>query len=293
MTKTTENINSIKAGHLTTYCDNRIGFIENLKNDDGIEIIKLNVTLVILCLRGQSSLFINGELFHINANDLLICQPNVTLEKSNMSLDAEFRGFTFSKEYMQQLVFISDSDPWDTISFLEKSPILHLEPEETVSFCQYYDLIRSKLIDRPRRHQKELVDALLQAFLYDFRDLLDRFNTLKPQTYTAGEKVFHNFVKLLKEVYPKPRNVNFYADKLCITPKYLSSICKKISGYTASNFINRYVIKDIQILLKRSDKTIKEICNELDFPNLSFFGRFVKKHLGASPKQWRKQNIVK
>ena len=207
---------------------------------------------------------------------MLICQPNVTLEKSNMSLDAEFRGFTFSKEYMQQLVFISDSDPWDTISFLEKSPILHLEPEETVSFCQYYDLIRSKLIDRPRRHQKELVDALLQAFLYDFRDLLDRFNTLKPQTYTAGEKVFHNFVKLLKEVYPKPRNVNFYADKLCITPKYLSSICKKISGYTASDFINRYVIKDIQILLKRSDKTIKEICNELDFPNLSFFGRFVK-----------------
>ena len=137
-------------------------------------------------------------------------------------------------------------------------------------------MIRSKLIDRPRRHQKELVDALLQAFLYDFRDLLDRFNTLKPQTYTAGEKVFHNFVKLLKEVYPKPRNVNFYADKLCITPKYLSSICKKISGYTASDFINRYVIKDIQILLKRSDKTIKEICNELDFPNLSFFGRFVK-----------------
>lgn len=82
MTKTTENINSIKAGHLTTYCDNRIGFIENLKNDDGIEIIKLNVTLVILCLRGQSSLFINGELSHINANDLLICQPNVTLEKA-------------------------------------------------------------------------------------------------------------------------------------------------------------------------------------------------------------------
>ena len=200
MTKTTENINSIKAGHLTTYCDNRIGFIENLKNDDGIEIIKLNVTLVILCLRGQSSLFINGELFHINANDLLICQPNVTLEKSNMSLDAEFRGFTFSKEYMQQLVFISDSDPWDTISFLEKSPILHLEPEETVSFCQYYDLIRSKLIDRPRRHQKELVDALLQAFLYDFRDLLDRFNTLKPQTYTAGEKVFHNFVTFLQQI---------------------------------------------------------------------------------------------
>ena len=62
---------------------------------------------------------------------------------------------------------------------------------------------------------------------------------------------------------------------------------KDCSGYTASDLINRYVVKDIDYLLKKRDKSVKEICNELEFPNLSFFGRYVKKHLGLSPKQYR------
>ena len=67
--------------------------------------------------------------------------------------------------------------------------------------------------------------------------------------------------------------------------------CKESSGETASELINRYVVKDIDFLLKQRGKSIKEICNELEFPNLSFFGRYVKKHLGLSPKQYRAKEL--
>lgn len=86
--------------------------------------------------------------------------------------------------------------------------------------------------------------------------------------------------------------VSFYADKLNVTPKYLSAVCKEISGHTASDIINQYVVKDVEALLKRSGRSIKEVANELMFPNLSFFGKYVKKHLGVSPKQYREKLLV-
>ena len=145
----------------------------------------------------------------------------------------------------------------------------------------------------PRRHRKELVDALLAAFLYEFSDVLDRFADFRQQPYSAGSNVFRNFLSLLSSSYPKSRSVSYYADKLCLTPKYLSTVCKEVSGETASELINRYVVKDIDFLLKQRGRSVKEICNELEFPNLSFFGRYVKKHLGLSPKQYREKVLGK
>ena len=74
---------------------------------------------------------------------------------------------------------------------------------------------------------------------------------------------------------------------LCLTPKYLSAVCKQVSGSTASQLIASFVVKDIRRLLDESDKSVKEICNELGFPNPSFFGTYVRKHLGQSPRRFR------
>lgn len=85
--------------------------------------------------------------------------------------------------------------------------------------------------------------------------------------------------------------MEYYADKLHVTPKYLSSVCKSAGGKTASQFIDLAVLKDIEYLMKHSSKSIKEIAAELDFPNISFFGKYVKKHLGLSPKAYREKAI--
>ena len=117
--------------------------------------------------------------------------------------------------------------------------------------------------------------------------LLERFFTPSCKPRRSADKVFSDFVSLLSSASPKPRDVAYYADRLCLTPKYLSAVCKQVSGITASQFIAQFVVKDIRRLLEETDKSIKEICNELAFPNPSFFGTYVRKHLGLSPRQYR------
>lgn len=281
------SLEDIKEKDVAVYCDDRIAFIENLNNIDMNGPVKLETFIVVLCLRGKAELNINGQTYHMGSNDLLICHPNIIMEKSTASLDIDFRCICLSNEYMRQLSLIDCANPWELKLFFEKSPVLPLTPEEVTTFCQYYDLIRSKLTGTPHRHQKELVDALLLALLYDFRDMLERFFNVRTENYTSANKLFRDFLELLSSTYPKPRRVSYYAGRLCVTPKYLSAVCREASGNTASGIINSYVVRDVEYLLKQRGKSIKEICNELEFPNLSFFGRYVKKHLGLSPKAFR------
>ena len=285
------NPDNIQKAHAATFSNEHIAFIENLQHMEMLEPVKLDASLMMVCLQGQVAIHINGRMHNIRPNDMLVCHPNIILEKSVASLDLDFRCICLSKEYLGQLALMENGNTWDVLMFLEKQPVLSLTAAEAQYFCLYYDLIRSGVEDSTRRKRKELVDALLMAFLCEFRDVLDRFANFKPQPYTAGSNAFRNFLSLLSSTYPKPRSVAWYADKLCLTPKYLSTVCKESSGETASELINRYVVKDIDFLLKQRGKSIKEICNELEFPNLSFFGRYVKKHLGLSPKQYRAKEL--
>ena len=128
-------------------------------------------------------------------------------------------------------------------------------------------------------------------FFYNVANIVKRQIKHTPRSFASKEYLFKDFIELITSLHPKPRRVEYYAGKLCITPKYLSSACKDCGGMTATGFIDLYVLKDIKYLLTHTSMSIKEICNELDFPNLSFFGRYVKRHFGMSPKAYRDQAL--
>ena len=272
-----------------TYSDDRLAIIDSISSLGRKEYrVRVEAFIALLCLKGKASICINGDIHTIQANDLFLCHPNIILENSTNSMDMEFRCICLSPEYIKQMTLISRST-WDARQYIERNPVIHLEPEEVAIFCQYYDLLRSKLTGTPYKHQREVTDALLQAFMYEFHDTLDRSGNTNPHLYSSAENLFFEFTELLASSFPKSRSVAWYADKLHITPKYLSAICKETSGHTASEIINQYVVKDVQMMLKRTDKTIKEVANILDFPNLSFFGKYVKRYLGSSPREYREK----
>lgn len=275
----------------TVYHDDRIMIINHLHEMDLLPTppVRLESYMVILCLKGKGQVSLNKSLFEISKNDLLICHPQTILEHSMVSVDFECCGFCLSPDYANQITLIS-SGSWNFKMYIEEHPIVSLSEEESTLFYQYYSLLRSKLQGSPHRHQKELIDALLQAFIYEFSDSLERIVRLPPPSYNSAENLFNQFIDILSASYPKPRSVAFYADKLHVTPKYLSAICKKVCGKTASTLIEQYVMKDIQYLLKKTTKSVKEIVNELDFPSISFFGKYVKQHVGVSPKQYRTES---
>ena len=285
----TESLESLQLRDMANYCDDRIAVIDNLHNL-GMkgQSIKAGAYAACLCTQGRGSLYIDGTLHEIKVNDLFICHPNIIVEHYMSSLDCETRILIMSPEYIQQLSIIGGST-WDIKLFLDRSPIISLNETEVSIFCQYYDLLKSKLASPPSKHHTELINALLQAFLYEFHDSLERFHISTTISYSCGENLFKEFLELLSSSYPKPRMVSAYVERLFVTPKYLSTVCKNTCGHTASELINQYVLKDIQYLLKRPEKSIKDIAYELDFPNLSFFGKYVKNHLGVSPRQYREQ----
>lgn len=141
--------------------------------------------------------------------------------------------------------------------------------------------------------RKEIITSIVKAALYELlsnvvTDICNPIIEYKLEFDKASGILFKKFINLLIGCRIKPRTVTWYADKLCVSPKYLSAVCKNVSGKTAFHWINQYVQIDIRHWLKNSDRTIKEIADILDFPNISFFGKYCRQHFGMSPTEYRK-----
>ena len=110
----------------------------------------------------------------------------------------------------------------------------------------------------------------------------------KSMTRSRGEAIFAQFLQMLEQHFRAERRVSWYAEQLCITPKYLSEIVKSISKRTPNEWIDSYVILELRVQLKNTTKPIKKITEELNFPNQSFLGKYFKERTGLSPSEYRK-----
>lgn len=281
------NLNTIDVQDNMIYNNGDLAFLDNIDDINIAESIQMEIYVVVLCLQGKASLYINGNPYVAHKNDVFICTPNNLLDDCLLSVDFKCHCICMSPRYVQRILPMADNT-WDMKILFEKNPQCSLQPQEVVTFCQYYDILCSK-IHLPSGAQEKVIDALMLAFTYDMQIVMNRVIQVNPRPFNSGEYLFKNFIDLLSSAYPKNRNVSFYADRLHVTPKYLSAVCKKISGQTASKVIDQYVLKDIEYLMKHTSKTIKIISNELDFPDISFFGKYVKKHWGMSPKTLREK----
>ena len=112
-------------------------------------------------------------------------------------------------------------------------------------------------------------------------------HTWNPPALTRKEEIRKQFVGLVMQHYTRERSISFYAEQLNITPQHLCTTIKQITGFTASDIIARMVILDAKAQLKSTELTIQEISYSLNFPNVSFFGKYFKRHVGMSPQAYR------
>ena len=148
-------------------------------------------------------------------------------------------------------------------------------------------MLKEKLRASSSKYKKEIVYSIVKTYLLE---LLENINLNEPpqKEFSRKEILFKNFMKLITSQTIKPRYLTWYSDKLYVTPKHLSTTCKEVSGKTAVAWINEYMLNDIKHLLLNSDKSVKEISDYYNFPNCSFFGKYVKGHTGYSPGKYRK-----
>ena len=270
--------------------DNKISIITNLDfhNANTNPEERLNAFTTVLCTSGTGKIALNARDFEMKEGDLIIAMPGTILQGYGMSEDFNALGFYLSQSFFEEL----SSMPLGLINaraYIQEHPVIHIGRDAQKLFVQYHELIQSKLTDEtPTKHHKLVMDMLMQAFMYEFHDTMESdAESLPTFKFTSGDNLYKQFVELILNSYPKPRSVEWYASQLHVTPKYLSSVTKQSCGQTALTVINRYVLEDVKRNLMRPEKTIKEVVNELNFPSISFFGKYVKKHLGKSPKFYR------
>jgi len=140
----------------------------------------------------------------------------------------------------------------------------------------------------------DIVSGLIAATIYKVGDIMYHYLAEHPEgqnnSHNRAEEYFKQFTHLLGEHFREERSVGFYARQLCITPKYLTTLIKRISGQSVSEWIDNYVILEAKTLLKYSTMSIQEIAYYLNFPNQSFFGSYFKRNTGMSPSQYKAQN---
>ena len=250
---------------------------------------QLNAFTSLLCIQGEGTLSLNNCEVKLQPNDLFLCAAGNVLERKEVSDDFCCYGFYLSRHFLETIHNIP-SYIWSLKAYASAHPVTRISEENARVYREYYNLIRSKLENQQDAANCQIVtNLLIQAFMYEFHDILASHIEMSPGKFTSGDYLFKQFVELLIESYPKPRMIGDYANKLHVTPKYLSMVCKQSCGEGASMLINRYVLNDVKNLLLRPDKSIKEIVNELGFPSVSYFGKYVKNNLGVSPRDYHKQ----
>lgn len=284
------SMDNIKDEEMVDYIDGDIAIADDIRelpcyNND---TIKLKMVVIIMCVKGKLQLDVNSTTYVIHQSDLLFCHPHILLNNYMISPDFEGKVIGLSERVVQRFLH-NGNDIWDKAFFISKNPIIHIDEEGQIIFNHYYELIKLKINQSSRLYHKEIIYSLLQAALFEICVDLDNFISATEVNQTKqADLLLRKFIKLLEENGAKERSVTYYAGKLCVTPKYLSYACKESSQKTALKWIHDYTTESIRYLLRHSDKSIKEISDELNFPNLSFFGKYVKIHFGMSPREVRK-----
>ena len=241
---------------------------------------------------GETSVSFNLHEFRLKKDSMFIFTPkNILQVNSQQYFKADV--IAISPDFMRRInIDIKNMMPL-FLKFVE-NPALTLTPEESRSMRGM--IAQSERETRgPETHFSfDIVSGLIAATIYKVGDIMYHYLAEHPEeqnnSHNRAEEYFKQFTHLLGEHFREERSVGFYARQLCITPKYLTTLIKRISGQSVSEWIDNYVILEAKTLLKYSTMSIQEIAYYLNFPNQSFFGSYFKRNTGMSPSQYKAQN---
>ncbi|MDE7159665.1 MAG: helix-turn-helix domain-containing protein [Muribaculaceae bacterium] len=256
------------------------------------EVLPLRVEslLICLCKAGELRLSIDLKEYTLELDSLLVLHPNSFMTSIEASDDCEMTVVACSRNVVENIVpKLTDLLPLMLETRVDN--LVRLSPGEAHAlegwFSGLYRLLDTP--DSPFKRPKML--CMLQGLLYEMMDMHHtRAQAAPVMRKSRREEIMARFLLAVTENFRHERHVTFYADLLCITPKHLSAVVKGISGRTAGDWIDSYVIMEAKVMLLSTDCTIQEIAAKLNFANQSFFGKYFKHLTGISPSEYRKAN---
>ena len=239
---------------------------------------------------GKGELEINGITTAVSAGDIVVCKPNSTFRReveANNGLQGSF--IVVSRRMLIDCIPNTQMIIGALLNLDHAFHVVRLSEQEQHIFLHYSTLLRLKVEDTTHAYRSEVIHLLVKGLICELIGAR-MLEELAAKQFEVGqsEKLFLRFIHLLETTRPRPRFIEHYAAELCVTAKHLSEVCKKVSGRTALQWITEFITNDIRYHLLHTDLSIKEIVYQLQFPNSSFFGKYVRTHFGKSPSEVRR-----
>lgn len=251
---------------------------------------KLEGGAIYFCRKGWAHATINLKDYEIVENTQVVLLPGTIIRINGCSSDFTASFFGFPKE-----MFMEACMRFEPIffRFIKEQPCYVLPQENTGAINGLIRATTAIYNDRENRFRNQIAKNHLQSFMLDIYDKCYRyFGKHKIEGGTRQDEIFKSFVSLVHEHCASQREVSFYADKLCISTKYLTGICKAVTGDSAKKIIDDFAILEIKVLLQSTELTVQEIADRLHFPDQSYLGRYFKRHEGISPKEYQNKYSI-
>lgn len=241
------------------------------------------------CKSGYIEVGVKGKPMKLGPGEVVMFSSGQTIQ--NIESSKDFEGFSLGMSVTtMQSIFHRGRDIQHILLHLLDHPVIKISTDCMTLLQHYKSLLEQKLMYSDRRFMKQSVVCIICSLIYElFAEVEIDESILPSERLSQKDKLFRAFIEMLSSEKIVNRKLSYYAERLYVSPKYLSHVCRCVSGRTAVAWINQVVTESVRYDLECSDLTIKEIATKYDFPNLSFFGKYIKRQLGMPPTEYRRQ----
>ncbi len=239
----------------------------------------------ILCRVGQMRFTAVGKTFTAGPGDLVIWQMTTAISTVSYSEDFDADFVLISNPFLN---LYNPEQVWATKGYvyIKSHPIFHLEEGEWEVIEADFEQFRRRIHSKFSLFHEDKVGRVFQLLLMDMWSIYSR-EMENLDTDETSARIFMRFLYLVQQNCREQREVAWYADKLCVTPKYLSAVCQKMTGKGGSYWIEYYTAHEILLLLNNPDLTLTEITDRMNFPAPPMLTRYFKRVHGMTPSEYR------
>lgn len=241
-----------------------------------------------LCTAGTAVVELFDRSSRIRPGDLVVILPLQFASLRDRSDDFSMRFFKVEREMFLDIMSGVCRITPDFYFYMRKHFCFHITEEQIGQYHNWCDSLNFRVRNKKAEYRRETAIHLLRTFFWDlYVDYLEEPDGQKAYHFTHKEQLIFKFSMLVIEHYKKVREVSFYAEKLCITPKYLTLIASQVTGRSARECISDFVILEMKALLRNANLDIKELVKRLGFRNQSALSRYFRRLTGMSPSEYR------
>ena len=246
---------------------------------------RLDWMLVAVCKRGEVSATIDVTPRRMGPSSIMVLRPGHIISQCRESDDFEGFYIVVQEEKLNELLpSLHYVIPYSI--HYNANPIIEITPEELETQSLIYEMLQRQINFEYRAFNNMALSSLCEVLFYNTLGIYASRVNAKSH-FTRREELLASFIELIEKYFKSERAVNFYAEKLFVTPKHLSAVLKEISGKTAGEWIDHRVILEAKLMLRTTGMNIQEISLALNFSNQSFFGKYFKHLTGISPRDYR------